>query len=286
MLTVDGKSRKMTADVINADRIEKYECILTGCPNPVCTCGSMYLEMTPVQEDENVILEKRKVEIGLDERSLSYKDIGQVPKDELKFSEAVLSQLNQNDFQLLKERYWAIKNKMTEEAPPESIEAHFKYHEIENGGLMYAYNDVLPYGNQFLITIVGKKFIVFDQYCILPKCSCTDTVLSFFEIEESRNKTDELFAISIDYKKKKWDITKDGLWPVDIKILKSSLLDAYPDFYKQIKTRHFKLKAIYTNCKKKNYSLQQNIFTQKVGRNDPCPCGSGKKFKKCCFNKP
>ena len=21
----------------------------------------------------------------------------------------------------------------------------------------------------------------------------------------------------------------------------------------------------------------------KVGRNDPCPCGSGKKFKKCCL---
>ncbi|MBC8391880.1 MAG: SEC-C domain-containing protein, partial [Deltaproteobacteria bacterium] len=23
----------------------------------------------------------------------------------------------------------------------------------------------------------------------------------------------------------------------------------------------------------------------KVGRNDPCPCGSGKKFKKCCLKK-
>ncbi len=22
--------------------------------------------------------------------------------------------------------------------------------------------------------------------------------------------------------------------------------------------------------------------TAKVGRNDPCPCGSGKKYKKCC----
>jgi uncharacterized protein len=22
----------------------------------------------------------------------------------------------------------------------------------------------------------------------------------------------------------------------------------------------------------------------KVGRNDPCPCGSGKKFKKCCLH--
>jgi preprotein translocase subunit SecA len=24
---------------------------------------------------------------------------------------------------------------------------------------------------------------------------------------------------------------------------------------------------------------------QKVGRNDPCPCGSGKKYKKCCGRK-
>ena len=23
----------------------------------------------------------------------------------------------------------------------------------------------------------------------------------------------------------------------------------------------------------------------KIGRNDPCPCGSGKKFKKCCISK-
>ncbi|MGC8784356.1 MAG: SEC-C metal-binding domain-containing protein [Armatimonadota bacterium] len=27
------------------------------------------------------------------------------------------------------------------------------------------------------------------------------------------------------------------------------------------------------------------VKTQKVGRNDPCPCGSGKKYKKCCMNK-
>jgi len=27
---------------------------------------------------------------------------------------------------------------------------------------------------------------------------------------------------------------------------------------------------------------QRGRGTAKVGRNDPCPCGSGKKFKKCC----
>ena len=25
---------------------------------------------------------------------------------------------------------------------------------------------------------------------------------------------------------------------------------------------------------------------RKTGRNDPCPCGSGKKYKKCCLNAP
>jgi hypothetical protein len=30
---------------------------------------------------------------------------------------------------------------------------------------------------------------------------------------------------------------------------------------------------------------QQEATSKKIGRNDPCPCGSGKKFKKCCIKK-
>jgi len=29
-------------------------------------------------------------------------------------------------------------------------------------------------------------------------------------------------------------------------------------------------------------AVAQRRVAQKVGRNDPCPCGSGKKYKKCC----
>ena len=28
--------------------------------------------------------------------------------------------------------------------------------------------------------------------------------------------------------------------------------------------------------------IQMPVTARKVGRNDPCPCGSGKKYKKCC----
>ena len=40
---------------------------------------------------------------------------------------------------------------------------------------------------------------------------------------------------------------------------------------------------------KKLYKEQKESGTirkgKKVGRNDPCPCGSGKKYKNCCMNK-
>ena len=36
---------------------------------------------------------------------------------------------------------------------------------------------------------------------------------------------------------------------------------------------------------KKKYDEENTASSVKIGRNDPCPCGSGKKFKKCCLNK-
>ena len=33
---------------------------------------------------------------------------------------------------------------------------------------------------------------------------------------------------------------------------------------------------------KKQFNEDHRAVSHKVGRNDPCPCGSGKKYKKCC----
>lgn len=48
--------------------------------------------------------------------------------------------------------------------------------------------------------------------------------------------------------------------------------------------------AIYDEETRKRLYLEQKksgtvIVGKKVGRNDPCPCGSGKKYKHCCLNK-
>jgi uncharacterized protein len=45
--------------------------------------------------------------------------------------------------------------------------------------------------------------------------------------------------------------------------------------FRHFSSRQRKLKSAYGG-------LTQHRISPKVGRNDPCPCGSGKKFKKCC----
>ncbi len=48
--------------------------------------------------------------------------------------------------------------------------------------------------------------------------------------------------------------------------------------------------AILTEERRKELYKEQKksgtvVVGKKVGRNDPCPCGSGKKYKQCCLNK-
>jgi len=31
--------------------------------------------------------------------------------------------------------------------------------------------------------------------------------------------------------------------------------------------------------------MKHSVGVKKIGRNDSCPCGSGKKYKKCCIGK-
>jgi hypothetical protein len=58
------------------------------------------------------------------------------------------------------------------------------------------------------------------------------------------------------------------------------------DFDLQLQARHRKLCAIYAHARKRPRAAVADSFSQEsVGRNDPCPCGSRKKFKKCCMGK-
>jgi uncharacterized protein len=45
--------------------------------------------------------------------------------------------------------------------------------------------------------------------------------------------------------------------------------------------RYFETQRLVENHLFSNTATVRRV-TPKIGRNDPCPCGSGKKFKQCC----
>jgi hypothetical protein len=213
VLTVDNDSKKIIATLHNGDRIEKFECKISACQNPVCTCGTAYLHLIPILTKNGNArqLSPRNVEIDIDEKSLECRDKKKVPKEDLEFGEIFLNECEENDFKILYERHFEFKNKITEKADIDAIDGYFEYDEVEYNGLMYAYNDVLPYGDQLTITLNGMECIIFDQYCLLPHCSCTDTILNIFSIDKIGKTGEELCVVSLKYKKKKWEIEKRGI---------------------------------------------------------------------------
>ncbi len=56
----------------------------------------------------------------------------------------------------------------------------------------------------------------------------------------------------------------------------------HPELYEILKQIYKQdLKTTFSSIIKRTFKLKK----RGIGRNSPCPCGSGKKFKKCCLNK-
>jgi preprotein translocase subunit SecA len=56
---------------------------------------------------------------------------------------------------------------------------------------------------------------------------------------------------------------------------------AQVDAYRICPERQRVLRALYRHNRHK-FVTEPARAAAKVGRNDPCPCGSGRKFKNCC----
>lgn len=287
VFSVDHESKKVIATILFDDRLEKYECIISACQIPVCTCKDVYLELIPMQikNVDDVPTYPHRVNIDIEEMALVKEGAFITPKEDLEFANSFLPALSEDDYSFLHKMRFEFKNKVTEEAGVDSIDASFDYYQVERDGLMSAYNDVLPYGNQLIVTLDDKRYIVMDQFCLLPKCSCSDTTLSIMPISEVDDIGSEVCAFSVNYRKKQWEELEMHSSSLSAKGLKSAVETQIPDFYEKLLKRHIRLKSIYAHCKKKHFESKRPLEISGVGRNDPCPCGSGKKYKKCCLGK-
>lgn len=73
---------------------------------------------------------------------------------------------------------------------------------------------------------------------------------------------------------------------IDLEKLYFNMLDAKADWLYKLPAWDDILTDEKRKAIKKEFMLSKTVIKEaKIGRNDPCPCGSGKKYKKCCLNK-
>jgi len=143
-------------------------------------------------------------------------------------------------------------------------------------GELICYEAIFGGSSMLHIEFRDGEYKIGDYYCVNPLCDCSEVVLHAFHTHSDLDMP--LWKFVYDYKLNKLsereDITEEDSQEV-IKKLQNEDKDIFSK-------RHLELK------KELRHPLHNKFFKNKksllkIGRNDPCPCGSGKKYKKCCL---
>lgn len=132
--------------------------------------------------------------------------------------------------------------------------------------------------------IEGEKWFIDDQYCSNPKCQCNDAVLSFIKVDSSKKTQKPEFTVRMNLKDFKFVVEYSTCEKELISEIIKNLHKSRPELFTVLKRRYKEIKEAGKETIKKYKAdpLQEARSKIKIGRNDPCPCGSGKKYKKCC----
>ena len=148
-----------------------------------------------------------------------------------------------------------------------SEEAEVKFWEEFLRAETYIYHDILNNKTQI---VAGKVSDLAEKYNTSPEylMGFLDGINESIEMAQDLEKieADTQINIKIDWEKLYYNmINVEAHWLYGLKGW-NDILDEKTR--KQIRKDHNRSKMV--------------INDDKVGRNDPCPCGSGKKYKKCC----
>lgn len=84
------------------------------------------------------------------------------------------------------------------------------------------------------------------------------------------------------YEELKTEIQKQLPLSIEYNIETENIIRHVVEFFKDMDEEELALRYAQIERKQNDFGKKKPTKVIKVGRNDPCPCGSGKKYKKCC----
>ena len=268
-------------------RGENYRIQWSICENPLCTCEDVEFAFEGVDDGPpGVANDMSRYVFSLDvgEKRIVSKDDRALSTATSNFARAFMKDLDTNQWNDIQTAFYSYKVHVTKNCDIEELNPAFPMEQIEYEGIMVGWQDIFPYAEDISINDGPTQYYFDDQYCINSTCSCKDVALAILPIENGiAQGGDSSPAVRYNYMNGKWKLETlpaDNSQPVGR--IMGKLSESLPDLSGTLKTRHGILRRLYGK-----YRQNQGLETtgqpkQKIGRNEPCPCGSGKKYKMCC----
>lgn len=262
------------------------------CSNPECDCYELYFLFKEITGDDPF-----KFELRVDLRN--WEELN-APKREEKvkhWAQEFLKDLPDKEKREFYNRYAAkFKTKRLQNVclPPDDVRS----------GTLVSYIDIISNGRSIseggyscfsIFDDNGTEYAVDPLYCSNPKCHCNETHLLFVRISHEKEiettTIEDCMLVQLPFRGN-WVIKE--CWKISLfeaKRIFPAWLKENPGIIGELKQQYQAIKEAgrrsleqerQEKLEKGNLLNFPKVGGKKPGRNAPCPCGSGKKYKKCC----
>lgn len=272
---------------------------LAFCHEPRCGCFNLGFQWLPAPADALAAPSRpaREFWFDLNEKSILLTPELEQEPESLRLAEIACAELTEEDQQQLREWFLAEKLVLIQTTPVSEIDIT-DLPDAE-GGRMIGFVEVFPCGLALNFKWNQEAWAVDEQYCVQPGCGCKETILSFLKLMDAKGARATAIA---DPPALRYDYHTEASRPVargpagspSLDGLLAALKQEHASLNPQLELRHLIMQSLYArHWLARTQSLLQSLPTdplpagsRKTGRNEPCPCGSGRKYKHCCLQKP
>ncbi|MFN0166750.1 MAG: SEC-C metal-binding domain-containing protein [Bryobacteraceae bacterium] len=155
-------------------------------------------------------------------------------------------------------------------------------------GMCVGWAEMFPKSRAWTFEHEGVPLFVDDQYCVTASCPCSEVILSYFRIERRGPHDSEgvlLGAVRYDLRTghRKPESTVPGPSATTLLRLTETLFKARPATHDELDGRFRFMRGFADWLAQRRSEQRHPPAAAMPGRNEPCPCGSGRKYKKCCM---
>jgi hypothetical protein len=210
------------------------------------------------------------------------------PVTERGFTEALVAELGPEDWSTLRALFMRLMDEVCAATDLTRLKYDFPYDRLEDEiePLEYvAYNEVFPFHNPLWLEVDGELYLAQDEHSLPDfywEFGPVVSVLASSRRPDGEPRTAErLFTVDLDLATGSW---RPYRRPADDAVPVERIMDAFLARFgtEFISERGRTLRKLYYHNRSLTFTPRPLVLPRKTGRNAPCPCGSGLKFKKCC----